>query len=709
MKTKKKKLITSALPYVNNFPHLGNLIGCVLSADVYARFCRSRGYETLYVCGSDEYGTATENKAREEGLTPQQICDKYWVHHDQVYKDFNISFNSFGRTSTPEQTEITQGLFHDLEKNGFISEKTTQRSYCEVDDMFLADRFVLGTCPFCQDQDARGDQCDRCGHLLDPEMLIEPRCKRCGTRPARRETTHLYLDLDKIQPKLEAWFEKSSSKGNWSNNAIRTTRAWLDKGLESRAITRDLKWGVPVPKPGFENKVFYVWYDAPIGYLSISARHTPDWKEWWQNPDGVELYQFMAKDNIPFHTVIFPSTLIGSGGNWTKLHHISSTEYLNYEDTKFSKSRNIGVFGSDVRQTEIPIDLWRFYLLKSRPENNDSVFQWDEFFERVNSEFLNIIGNLVHRTLVFLANNFEGKICDFELTDPQAAFVQECKTDMEGITQGLEAVALRDTLNKILALGKRGNKFFQDQKPWEQVKTTPELAHATVSVLAYMIRSLAVTLEPYVPGTSEKILTNLNLGKQTWAQVGVFEGLDGHVIGKPEILYPKLDMKLAEKFRKKFSGNAPEFGKFRIVVGRIESVVQHTEGLYLLRVNLGEDQPRQIVAGLTRHYSAEELANRQVLVLANLAPAEIQDARSEGMVLVGQKKKKMELLDGSPFQIGDTVVVDEQTPDHSEITIDVFKQAPLKLTNNQVFFDDQLCRIGETPITTSVLANGKIS
>jgi methionyl-tRNA synthetase len=257
-----KKLITSALPYVNNVPHLGNIIGCVLSADVYARFCRLRGYETLYVCGTDEYGTATENKAREEGLTPKEICDKYHAIHKEIYKNFNISFDIFDRTSTPEQTQTAQEIFLDLEKNNLISEQTTKRSFCEHDSIFLADRYVEGVCPFCGYEDARGDQCDKCGKLLEPELLKEPRCKICGNRPVLKETSHLYLKLDELQDKLDSWYQSSSKKGNWTNNAVKTTKAWLDLGLQPRPITRDLSWGIPVPKKGYENKVFYVWFDG---------------------------------------------------------------------------------------------------------------------------------------------------------------------------------------------------------------------------------------------------------------------------------------------------------------------------------------------------------------------------------------------------------------------------------------------------------------
>ncbi|MCP4296927.1 MAG: methionine--tRNA ligase, partial [Proteobacteria bacterium] len=385
---RKKKLITSALPYVNNVPHLGNIIGCVLSADVYARICRLFEFETLYICATDEYGTATENKAREEGLTPKEICDKYHEIHHQVYKYFNISFDFFGRTSCPEHSQITQEIYQDLERSGFIEEKETEQTYCETDQMFLADRYVEGNCPHCDYEEARGDQCDQCGKLLQPTELKNPKCQVCGNTPSRKLTKHLYLKLPDLEPKLKNFHQQSTVQGKWSSNAISVVRSWIDKGLISRPITRDLSWGVKVPKKGYENKVFYVWFDAPIGYISSTMKMKPsDWQTWWLSPETTELYQFMAKDNILFHTVVFPASLLGTGKPWTLLHHINSTEYLNYENTKFSKSRGTGVFGTDVMNSDIPVDLWRFYLLFNRPEKSDSNFSWDQFLDDINNNF----------------------------------------------------------------------------------------------------------------------------------------------------------------------------------------------------------------------------------------------------------------------------------------------------------------------------------
>lgn len=323
------------------------------------RYCKARNYNTLYVCGTDEYGTATETKALEEKVTPRELCDKYNALHAAIYKWFDIGFDHFGRTTTDAQTEISQEMFLKLHENGYLLQESMTQLYCEKHDGFLADRFVEGTCPKCGYDDARGDQCDTCGTLLDPKDLINPRCKLDGHTPIPRESQHIFLDLEKLQPEVQAWVKKSSEEGKWSRNGVNITEAWLKDGLHKRCITRDLKWGVPVPLKGFEGKVFYVWFDACIGYVSITANYTPDWKKWWRNKEAeTQLYQFMGKDNVPFHTIVFPATQIGTRDNdWTMLHHISTTEYLQYEGGKFSKSRGIGVFGNSAEDTGVAPDV----------------------------------------------------------------------------------------------------------------------------------------------------------------------------------------------------------------------------------------------------------------------------------------------------------------------------------------------------------------
>jgi methionyl-tRNA synthetase len=400
-------LITSALPYVNNVPHLGNIIGSVLSADVFSRYSKARpGVNALFICGTDEYGTATEVTAREQGVTCQELCDKFHKIHGESYEWFNIAFDKWGRTPTTEQTEIAQDIFRKLWKNGYLEEHESTQPFCEEPkhQSFLADRFIEGECPICHYEDARGDQCDKCGSLLDPDKLIKPRCKVDGTTPVLKKTKHTYISLDKLQPAIEKFTKEAYAKGNWSSNGVAITSSWLTEGLKPRAITRDLKWGTAVPAeiPGYDKKVLYVWFDACIGYVSITATYTKEWEQWWKNPDEVELYQFMGKDNVPFHSVIFPGSQIGTGEKWTMVNTISTTEYLTYEGGKFSKSRGTGVFGNQAKDTGIPADTFRYYLLSRRPESSDTDFDWKSLIDAHNNELKNNLGNLVNRILVFV-------------------------------------------------------------------------------------------------------------------------------------------------------------------------------------------------------------------------------------------------------------------------------------------------------------------
>ena len=487
-----RRLITSALPYVNNIPHLGNLIQ-MLSGDVFARFCRSRGYDTLYICGTDEYGTATETKALEENKTPRELCDYYYGEHTKIYDWFHINFDKFGRTSNEECTEITQSLFKDLDEAGLIHEKTNRQLFCPHCNRFLADRYVNGICPKCGSSKARGDQCDDCGALLDPVELKEPKCATCGSTPEVRETKHLYIDLPALSKKLDEWMSKTSCEGRWADNAINITKAWIRDGLNERAITRDLKWGIPVPKTGYENKVFYVWFNAPIGYLSITkqlanelakaGKQSFDWKSWWLPEESeeakgkapVDLFQFIGKDNIPFHTVIFPCTLLGSPHNWTKLYHMSSTEYMNYEDSKFSKSRGVGVFGTDAIETGIPADAWRFYIFYNRPEKQDFQFMWKDFQEKMNSELIGNLGNLVNRTLLFVNKYYDGKI-------PAAPVDEELWNEVKAreakITELLEWAELKDAFREMFGIADICNKAFQAAEPWK-TRTTLSIAFSS--------------------------------------------------------------------------------------------------------------------------------------------------------------------------------------------------------------------------------------
>lgn len=664
----KKRLITSALPYVNNVPHLGNLLQ-VLSADVFARFCRSKGYETLYVCGTDEYGTATETRALQEHMSPRELCDHYHAIHKEIYKWFDISFDYFGRTSTPKQTEIVQHIFKQVYDAGYITIHEEEQLYCPTCGRFLADRFVSGTCPHCGYEKARGDQCEHCGTLLDPTELKDPKCSVCGTTPVLKKTKHLYLDLPKALPMLQKWMDKASVEGFWANNAVQITKSWIRDGLKDRAITRDLKWGIPVPLEGFEDKVFYVWFDACIGYVSISAYATEHWKDWWFDPEHTELFQFIGKDNIPFHTVIFPSTQLASGDHWTMLHHMSSTEYLNYEGGKFSKSQGIGIFGNDVESTGIPADVWRFYLYYNRPETSDFTFTWADFQEKVNKELIGNLSNLVNRTVTFTKKVADGQLEEGPVDEE---FKKLALGYEEKIDRLMERADEREALRTILALSSAGNKMFQDAEPWKTKNTDMEATRKVLRTLCALIKDLAVMIEPFMPETSRKLLGFFGIEKRTWKELGDWSGPVR--IGDVELLFQRLEDERIASLRERFSGSQKEreqkakeeaprqenkkpqqgvnkhnmgaldpnlsiaenFQKHVILkVAEITNVEKHPEGdkLYILTLNDGSPNPRTIVSSIVPFYKAEELQGRHIVLVSNLKPANFRGVKSYGMLL----------------------------------------------------------------------------
>ncbi|KAM6927493.1 methionine--tRNA ligase, cytoplasmic [Xenentodon cancila] len=564
---KRNVLVTSALPYVNNVPHLGNIIGCVLSADVFSRYGRLQGWNLLFVSGTDEYGTATENKAREEGLTPQQICDKYHAVHSSIYKWFQIDFDFFGRTTTEKQTEIAQNIFWRLHNNGYLIEDTVEQLRCENCQRFLADRFVEGTCPHCSYVEARGDQCDMCGRLINAVELREPQCKVCKQTPVIRSSKHLFLDLPKLETQLEQWLDKSTSTGDWTSNAKQITRTWLRDGLKPRCITRDLLWGTPVPHPDFKEKVFYVWFDAPIGYLSITANYTNEWEKWWKNPNQVELYNFMAKDNVPFHSVVFPCSLLGAQDNYTLVNHLVATEYLNYEDTKFSKSRGVGVFGDMAKDTGIPSDVWRFYLLYVRPEGQDSAFSWADMALKNNSELLNNLGNFINRAGMFVTKFFEGRVPVMELQQEDKKLLAVVGWELQQYIQLLDKVKIRDALKHILNISRHGNQYIQVNEPWKKIKggdSERQRAGTVTGVSVNIACLLSVMLLPYMPAVSQTIRNQLNapqacvsvMLKGTGTFVCVLSA--GHRIGTVSPLFQKLEPDQIEALKKRFGGQQPE-------------------------------------------------------------------------------------------------------------------------------------------------------
>lgn len=529
----------------------------------------------MFVCGTDEYGTATETKALEEGVTPRELCDKYNKIHTEIYEWFKIGFDIFGRTSTQQQKDITQNIFRRLYENDFLIERASQQPYCEQHKSFLADRYIEGTCPKCGYEDARGDQCDKCGSVdYGPLDLKNARCKiDPNVTPIVRQTRHIHIRLDKLQPDIQKWFAKASENGAWSSNGKVITESWLKQGLRDRGITRDLKWGTPIPfdvfqkqedKDSYADKVFYVWFDACIGYVSITANYTEDWEKWWRDPDNVRLYQFMGKDNVPFHSVIFPGSQIGTKEPWTMLHHLSTTEYLNYENGKFSKSRGVGVFGNNAKDTGVPPDVWRYYLLKHRPETADSQFEWRDFIAQNNNELLAKLGNFVNR-IIKLVNSkiYDSVIPDYGAMHSDPMFDKAKAKINEHLTQylaELEAVNLKDGLQSAMDLAQAGNNFVQSQKLDNKLaENEPQKAAAVVGIAINIIYLIASVVEPYLPATSESILEQLNAPflfiPDRWTGDDI---KPGHRIGKAKYLFTMIDPRKEDEWRDMYGGTQAE-------------------------------------------------------------------------------------------------------------------------------------------------------
>ena len=562
-----KILITSALPYVNGVPHLGHLVGCLLPSDVYARYMRMMGHEVLYVCGTDEHGTPSEVGAAKEGMDVADYCLKYHNRHKEAYDAFNLSFDYFGRTSSEQNREITYHIFEQLDKNGLIEEESIKQIFSIDDNRFLPDRYVTGTCPHCGYDKARGDQCENCTKVLDPTELINPRSTISGsTNLEVRETKHLFLNLPKLEKQLAEWVK--SKEPFWPDVAYSIAQKWLKEGLRPRCITRDLKWGFPVPKKGFEDKVFYVWFDAPIGYLGITKQWADEkpgernWKDWWLDAKDVYYVQFMGKDNVPFHSISFPATLLGTGENWTKVDYLKGMSYLTFEGGKFSKSEQRGVFAEDAVK-EFPADYWRYWLISNAPEASDSSFTFDLFAGVVNKDLNGVLGNFVSRGMKMTASKIGAEVpAGGEMTEVEEKLIADLQEKADNYCKYMEGLEFKKAMNELRAIWVDGNNYISVTEPWTVIKTDPARAAAILRVCLNLIRIYALLGAPVMPETSAKILAKFGLNA---ADMPVLKGFNaakeiealqpGHKFEVGDALFERIAPEKTEELKAKYGSD----------------------------------------------------------------------------------------------------------------------------------------------------------
>jgi len=559
---RQKFLVTSALPYVNGVKHLGNIIGSLLPADIYARWRRMQGHDVLAVCGTDEHGTPCELAALEEGMPVDEYAAKYYQVQKDIYEALGLSFDLFGRTSSPQNQRMTQHLFLRLWENGYITERTTEQLYCHDCERFLPDRYVMGTCPACASPRARGDQCESCTKVLDPTDLIEPHCAVCdGTHLEVRESNHLFLDLPKAQPLVEQWV---ATKTHWPKTTLSIANKWLKEGLRERCITRDLKWGVPVPLDGYRDKVFYVWFDAPIGYIGISmewadAKGQPDaWEHYWKD-SATRLVQFIGKDNVPFHTVTWPTVMMAADDGFVLADMVKGFQWLNYEGGKFSTSQGRGVF-SDQAIELFPPDTWRYYLCLVAPEKGDSDFAWTGFQAAVNGDLANVLGNFVHRTLTFLNKHWDGVVPGAEGAGEAEAVVRAALASaVREFDEAMEECSYQKAVRAMRAAWQAANVYFDQKQPWHEVKTDKAAAAVTLSTCVHLCRSFAILGSPFIPFTGRQIFANLALEGspegEAWPGIEDSTCLVGHrVAGEPVPLFKKIEDRQVEELQARFAG-----------------------------------------------------------------------------------------------------------------------------------------------------------
>ena len=662
----KRYLVTSALPYANGPVHIGHLAGVYIPSDIYTRYLRLKGCDVLSICGSDEHGVPITIKARREGVTPQAIVDRYHNLIKRSFERLGIAFDIYSRTSSPVHAETASAFFRKLYDEGKFIERTSMQYYDEEAQTFLADRYIVGTCPRCGNERAYGDQCEKCGSTLSPDELIDPHSAVSGSKPVKRETKHWYLPLNDYEEFLRSWILDGHKE--WRSNVYGQCKSWLDGGLQPRAVSRDLDWGIPVPVEGAEGKVLYVWFDAPIGYISATKELTNDWEKYWKS-DDTKLVHFIGKDNIVFHCIVFPSMLRAHGG-FILPENVPSNEFLNLEGDKISTSRNWAVWLHEYLD-DFPgkEDVLRYVLCANAPETKDNDFTWKDFQARNNSELVAILGNFVNRALVLTQKYYGG---DVPACGPLTEYDRATIAELQGIKSSLEAniehYHFREALKDAMNFARIGNKYLADTEPWKTVKTDPERVRTILHIALQITANTAVAIEPFMPFSSAKILRMLQLGKFGWERLGSMELVPaGHVIGTPELLFEKIEDDVIRRQLDKLAATKAanlaaekkqtivnqkdtitfdDFQRMDIRVATILSAekVAKTKKLLKLTVDTGIDR-REIVSGIAEHFAPDELVGRQVLVLVNLEPRELKGTLSRGMIFMAEDASgKLRLL-----------------------------------------------------------------
>ena len=662
----KRYLVTSALPYANGPVHIGHLAGVYIPSDIYTRYLRLRGRDVISVCGSDEHGVPITIKARKEGVTPQQIVDRYHTLIGESFRRLGISFDIYSRTTSPTHARTASEFFRTLYDAGKFIERTTEQYYDQEADTFLADRYIVGTCPRCGNERAYGDQCEQCGSTLSPDELIDPHSAVSGSVPVKRETKHWYLPLDRYEGFLREWILDGHKE--WKSNVYGQCKSWLDGGLQPRAVSRDLDWGIPVPVEGAEGKVLYVWFDAPIGYISATKDLTPEWERYWKDPE-TKMVHFIGKDNIVFHCIVFPAMLRAHGG-YILPDNVPANEFLNLEGEKISTSRNWAVWLHEYLD-EFPgkEDVLRYVLCANAPESKDNDFTWKDFQTRNNNELVAVLGNFVNRALVLTHKYFDGSTPALgTLTDYDRLTLEELRSIRPSLEANIENYRFREALRDAMNYARIGNKYLADTEPWKVVKTDPERVRTILNVALQITADLSVAIEPFLPFTAEKIRRMLAVEPLGWERLGEAELLPaGHRIGEPELLFEKIEDEAVEAQLRKLSetkaANAAaeskqqsepqkdtiSFEDFQRMDIRVSTILEaqrvaKTKKLLRLTVDTGIDR-REIVSGIAEHYTPEELVGKQVLVLVNLAPRELKGILSQGMILMAEDASgKLRLL-----------------------------------------------------------------